>query len=101
MAKTKTVYICSNCGTESPKWIGKCFSCGEWNTFVVEVVKTRKNSLTTQPLPGELTRATPIPVSGIDTQRLPRINTGIEELNRELRSRMVPRSIILMGGEPG
>lgn len=101
MAKTKTVYICSNCGTESPKWIGKCFSCGEWNTFVEEVVQTGKNSLRSQPLPGEITKATPLPVSGIDTQRLPRIDTGIEELNRVLGGGMVPGSLILLGGEPG
>ena len=43
MQKTKTVFFCQNCGNESPKWIGKCTACGEWNTYIEEVVQTSKN----------------------------------------------------------
>ena len=63
MAKEKTVYVCSNCGQESPKWVGKCPSCGEWNTYVEEIV--RKETTNRRPVSGiETQKAKPvIPVS--------------------------------------
>ena len=50
MAKEKTVYVCSNCGQESPKWVGKCPSCGAWNTYVEEIV--RKETVNKRPVSG-------------------------------------------------
>ena len=55
MAKEKTVYVCSNCGQDSPKWVGKCPSCGEWNTYVEEIVRKEPTNRR--------------PVSGIETQK--------------------------------
>ena len=101
MAKTKTTYFCQNCGAESPKWIGKCTSCGEWNTFVEEIV-TKK---TTQSNPiGDimgLPATKPQLISHIVANEVPRIDTGNNELNRVLGGGIVPGSLILLGGEPG
>lgn len=100
MAKTKTVFFCRNCGHESPKWLGKCPSCGEWNTFAEETLvsgKTGKNTptgFTSQVEP-------PTPIQNIDSQLDKRFDTGFEELNRVLGGGLVPGSLVLIGGEPG
>jgi len=100
MAKAKSVFICQNCGTDSPKWIGKCNSCGQWNTFVEElVVKTPKNSSAQSFL--QIESAKPELIKDIETSDLPRINTSNKELDRVLGGGMVPGSLILVGGEPG
>ena len=79
--KEKTVYICSNCGQDSPKWIGKCPSCGEWNTYVEEVV--RKPAAGTRPLSGlEPVKSKPVILSEITGGDEPRIDMHDEELNR-------------------
>lgn len=101
MAKTKSVFVCQNCGSESSKWIGKCYSCGEWNTFVEEVVITGKAKSDVFIGAEDAPRAKPVPVSGIEVDKLPRIDTGMDELNRVLGGGMVPGSIVLLGGEPG
>ena len=81
--KEKTVYICSNCGQDSPKWIGKCPSCGEWNTYVEEVV--RKPAAGTRPLSGlEPVKSKPVILSEITGGDEPRIDMHDEELNRVL-----------------
>lgn len=65
MAKEKTVYVCSNCGQESPKWVGKCPSCGEWNTYVEEIV--RKEVPNKRPVSGiESPKAKPVTLSEIE-----------------------------------
>ena len=99
MAKTKTVYFCSNCGNESPKWLGKCPNCGEWNTFVEEkvTVKSGKESL----LPASSTDNVPVRLSEIKGEKEERILMPSGELNRVLGGGLVPGSIILVGGEPG
>ncbi len=100
MAKTKSVFVCQNCGTESPKWIGKCNSCGQWNTFVEElIVKTTKGSTAQSFL--QIESAKPELIKDIETSDLPRINTSNKELDRVLGGGMVPGSLILVGGEPG
>ncbi len=100
MAKTKSVFVCQSCGTESPKWIGKCNSCGQWNTFVEElIVKTTKNSSAQSFL--QIESAKPELIKDIETSDLPRINTSNKELDRVLGGGMVPGSLILVGGEPG
>lgn len=100
MAKLKTTYFCKNCGAESPKWIGKCPSCNEWNTYVEEVVsKSVKASL-----PGVVdfdNEAIPKPVLEINSGEYPRLNLKDNELNRVLGGGLVPGSLILFGGEPG
>ncbi len=100
MAKAKTVFFCKNCGVDSPKWIGKCPSCGEWNTYVEEVV--------TKSAPGKLpgildfsNDRSPKAIDSINSESHPRINLKDAELNRTLGGGMVPGSLVLFGGEPG
>lgn len=99
MAKTKTVYFCSNCGNESPKWLGKCPNCGEWNTYVEEkvTVKSGKESL----LPASSMDNAPVRLSEIKGEKEERILMPSGELNRVLGGGLVSGSIILVGGEPG
>lgn len=100
MAKEKTVYICSNCGQDSPKWVGKCPSCGEWNTYVEEIV--RKEVANKRPSSGiDTPKARPISLCDVTTSDEPRIDLQDEELNRVLGGGLVPGSLVLIGGEPG
>ena len=103
MAKTKTAYFCKNCGAESPKWLGKCPSCGEWNTFVEEPVapKSSKNVLFSDDNPSRHTSAKALKINEIEAEQLPRIPMPSSELNRVLGGGLVPGSILLIGGEPG
>lgn len=101
MAKqVKSMFFCKNCGAESPKWIGKCPSCGEWNTFAEEIVATKSKSLTFDNTP-ERRSMTPVKISEIKTEEYPRIQLPSKELNRVLGGGLVAGSIILLGGEPG
>lgn len=105
MAKDKIMYVCDNCGQESAKWIGKCPSCGQWNTFK----EIRVSSPTSSSQKGgasfhyERTRegASPIPLSHINAAEEPRIDMHDDELNRVLGGGLVPGSLVLLGGEPG
>jgi DNA repair protein RadA/Sms len=100
MAKEKTVYVCSQCGQESPKWVGKCPSCGAWNTYVEEVV--RKESNYRQTLTGvQAGKSKPLTLHDIESGDEPRINMMDGELNRVLGGGLVPGSLVLLGGEPG
>ncbi|MDG5800890.1 DNA repair protein RadA [Marinilabiliaceae bacterium ANBcel2] len=101
MAKSKSVFVCTNCGSESPKWIGKCYSCGEWNSFVEEIAITgkSKSSRTISFSPLEVQK--PVSVNNVVADTVPRIDTGIDELNRVLGGGMVPGALVLVGGEPG
>ena len=106
MAKDKIAYVCSQCGQESSKWIGKCPNCGEWNTF--KEIRISNNSLpssialsTAQTLHGEQKKNKPLHLQDISAQDEPRINMNDDELNRVLGGGLVPGSIVLLGGEPG
>ena len=106
MAKDKTVYVCGNCGQESPKWVGRCPACGEWNTFKEFTVRKEGESAAAsggfhRALPGEPLRRRPIPVGQIVTDEEPRLDMHDEELNRVLGGGLVPGSLVLLGGEPG
>jgi len=100
MAKAKTVFFCQSCGHQSPKWLGKCPSCNEWNTFVEEVVQKESspNSLSEFSLSR---KSIPKQLKNIQVEGEPRIDTKNTELNRVLGGGMVPGSVILVGGEPG
>ncbi len=100
MAKTKSVYVCSNCGNDSAKWIGKCPICGEWNTYVEEIIAKDNNSRRTDTL-FESPKAKPILLQDVATGEEPRIDLQDGELNRVLGGGLVPGSLILLGGEPG
>ena len=100
--KEKTSYVCSSCGYDSPKWIGKCPSCGEWNTF--QEFKVKKAPTRTSAGTDGFSMSSgssPIRMSQIKTEDDPRINLHDNELNRVLGGGLVPGSLILLGGEPG
>lgn len=99
MPKTKTIWVCQNCGVESSKWIGRCPSCGEWNTYIEEIV--RKASTGKTPNYTFTGTAKPITLQEIASLEESRIDTHSIELNRILGGGIVPGSIILLGGEPG
>lgn len=100
MAKEKTVYVCSNCGQDSPKWVGKCAACGEWNTYVEEIV--RKEPASKRISSGiETAKVKPVTLRDIDAGEEPRIDMHDDELNRVLGGGLVPGSLVLIGGEPG
>lgn len=97
MAKTKTVYVCSNCGADFPKWIGKCPNCGSWNTINEEIHLQ-------EPAPKMLARKgnqPPTLLRDITAEKEDRIILGDHELNRVLGGGLVKGSLVLIGGEPG
>ncbi|MCM1022012.1 MAG: DNA repair protein RadA [Muribaculum sp.] len=98
MAKqTKTIWYCTNCGADSPKWQGRCPSCGEWNTLVEErIAATSKGGH-----PHGLPQSLPTPISKIQAEGEQRINMPSQELNRVLGGGLVAGSMVLIGGEPG
>ena len=100
MAKDRMVYVCSSCGYDSPKWIGKCPSCGEWNTMK-EFNQGSKASASLMGRVGTAMKSAPISMSKIPTDESPRINMGDGELNRVFGGGLVPGSMTLLGGEPG
>lgn len=108
MAKDKIAYVCSNCGQESTKWIGKCPSCGQWNTFkeirvAPEVVgQVSAASAASSVRKGRnASNARPLALREISSKDEPRIDMCDGELNRVLGGGLVPGSIVLLGGEPG
>jgi DNA repair protein RadA/Sms len=100
MAKVKSAYFCQHCGYEAPKWLGKCPSCNEWNTFVEEVIE--KNIPSVVAFSTSSNRSTkPQPIHTIEEQATRRAQLRDGELNRVLGGGLVPGSLILFGGEPG
>lgn len=101
MSKTRTAFFCQNCGAQSPKWMGKCNTCGEWNTFVEEVLQREDGKTAWQKIgaPGIVSK--PKPIHEIQPEAQERINTLNMEFNRVLGGGIVPGSLILVGGEPG
>lgn len=100
MAKTKykSLWFCSSCGADSPKWAGRCPSCGEWNTMVEEKVAAGPSKTLS---PSKAGRSVAQTINSIVASDDPRIHLPSEELNRVLGGGLVPGSIILIGGEPG
>ncbi len=112
MAKDKIMYVCSNCGQEAQKWVGKCPNCGQWNTFkeirvAGDTASTKaRNAASASTRAGEIGRgmrnaSRPMLLREISTHEDPRIDMHDAELNRVLGGGLVPGSIILLGGEPG
>ncbi len=100
MAKAKSVYVCQNCGAEAAKWVGKCPACGEWNTYVEEIIRKEKNVPSTVGfISSEKTK--PIRIQEVETTDEVRNDTGNNEFNRVLGGGIVPGSLTLIGGEPG
>ncbi|RFZ81394.1 DNA repair protein RadA [Mucilaginibacter terrenus] len=103
MAKTKIAYFCQSCGYESPKWLGKCPSCQQWNTFVEEILEKSAAAVPTwKATPTSSQRANkPVPVADIVFKEEHRLLTPDKEFNRVLGGGIVAGSLVLMGGEPG
>ena len=94
MMKERSVYICQNCGSRSPKWMGRCPSCGEWNTMIEEVEEEA---------PAEISFPASDPVLYKDIRELanPRLRVEIEDFIKVLGGGLVLGSLVLIGGEPG
>lgn len=106
MAKDRIAYVCSNCGQESSKWIGKCPSCGQWNTFKEIRIAGDTGSMAAKSAAQSVrannnSKNKPMRLRDISAKDEPRIDMHDEELNRVLGGGLVPGSIILLGGEPG
>lgn len=99
MAKPKTVFVCQNCGAESPKWIGKCPACKEWNTYHEEIIAPTSSHERTY-LQG-FEKKKPELLINVSSDEQNRQKTGVAELDRLLGGGLVPGSLILLGGEPG
>ncbi len=101
--KIKTVYVCSSCGETSPRWLGRCPSCGEWNTMTEDVVReTKGKSLSAPAASAGAARIAASRLTDISTtEEKSRILTGISELDRVLGGGIVLGSVVLLGGEPG
>ena len=104
-SKVRTVFFCSNCGAQSPKWVGRCPVCGEWNTYTEEVVeRDPKESLWRKERTAgifEAAKSQPVLVRDIQSRPVARWDMGDAELNRVLGGGLVPGSFVLVGGEPG
>ncbi len=99
MAKVKSAFFCQNCGHETSKWLGKCPSCSEWNTFVEEVIQKQVPQVVAFSRSDRA--AKPQSLQEIQKQEHPRILLGDTELDRVLGGGIVPGSLVLFGGEPG
>lgn len=100
MAKIKSIYICQNCGYESPKWLGKCPSCNEWNTFAEEIKDSQKTTSSSVNKSAILNNM-PKPITKIVSGEKERFITGINELDRVLGGGLVKGSLTLISGDPG
>lgn len=101
MAKTKVRYVCSECGYESPKWMGSCPSCSKWNTFQEEVVEKKSSSSHKAKVDGLEAGKAPQKLSEVETSEKTRFSSNIAELDRVLGGGFLTGSYILLGGEPG
>ncbi len=101
MAKVKTSFFCQNCGHQSPQWVGKCSSCGEWNTYVEEVVEKTDSAKVPFSSNRDKRVVKPQLINEIKHIKEDRIELSDKELNRVLGGGVVPGSLILFGGEPG
>ena len=96
MAKSKTVFVCSECGNESSKWLGKCPACNSWNSFYEQKIVETKNSQSKKK-----DAAVPQKLNSYEAKETIRTHTGFQELDRVLGGGLVKGSLILLGGEPG
>ncbi len=99
--KQNTVFICGECGFESPKWLGKCTKCGSWNSFTEETAVKNISRYTTQKADTYLTCEKPKKIKEISAENKNRIKTGTNELDRVLGGGIVEGSLVLVGGDPG
>lgn len=101
MAKEKTVWFCKNCGNESPKWLGRCPACGEWNSMVEQTVVTGKNPSRAAGPASSSGSNRPVHLKDISASSENRLSLGLSEVDRLLGGGIVKGSLVLIGGEPG
>jgi len=96
--KQKKVFVCQECGAESPRWYGKCYACGSWNTLAEEAIKTEGAGVGVKfkPAPSE-----PLSLKSITSENFSTFSTGIDEFDRVLGQGLVPASVVLVSGSPG
>ena len=99
MAKSKTVFVCSECGYSTAKWLGKCPDCGKWNTLIEETVAPEPEAAKLKRAPGAGAKA--MPINQVPDEAATRLDAGIGELNRVLGGGIVEGSMVLVGGDPG
>jgi len=99
MGRSRSVYACTGCGAQQPRWLGRCPECGGWSTLVEEraVAAAEPRELIAREPQG----AKPRRLAEIDADAVPRLETGIAELDRVLGGGLVPGSVVLLAGEPG
>jgi DNA repair protein RadA/Sms len=97
MTREKTKYVCKECGYETPRWLGKCPSCGEWSSFVEEAISSGPVGRLRDVSGG----SAPRPITELETTGANRLTSGIAELDRVLGGGIVPGSVVLIGGDPG
>jgi DNA repair protein RadA/Sms len=95
MARIATVFACQTCGAQSPKWLGRCPDCGQWNSYVEEL------RADVAPSPVSAPGAPPVPIAEVTLEEKPRLTTGLAGFDRVLGGGLVPGSVVLLGGEPG
>src|SRR5512142_3318471 len=96
----RTVYACAECGHQSPKWLGQCPACRQWNTLQEEVVAPApREGATARGWGGDAAR--PLPLREVEAREDQRLRTGIGELDRVLGGGVVPGGLVLLGGDPG
>jgi DNA repair protein RadA/Sms len=101
MAKTKTQFVCQNCGVKSPKWQGKCNSCGEWNTFAEEFIDAGSSEERGRKLSKPSETTAPVSLEDIEFDEGYRLKTQINEFDRVLGGGIVPGETVMIGGDPG
>lgn len=101
MAKTKTQYVCQECGYVSPRYLGRCPNCGAWNTLVEEVKSEPAATKARPHITFTGTEVKPQLIDQVSTSETPRVKTSYEEFNRVLGGGIVPGSLVLIGGDPG
>ncbi len=102
MAKPRSVYCCTECGTQQPRYLGRCPGCGAWETLLEEPVGGEAEAVPlVAPPPGGAKSGKAVALADVDADSSPRVATGIGELDRVLGGGLVPGSVVLIGGEPG
>ncbi|MDM8526787.1 DNA repair protein RadA [Anaerolineales bacterium HSG24] len=101
MAKAKIRYVCQDCGSDYPKWMGRCNNCGEWNTLVETVIEATRPGTVARAAKSLIGRSTPLALPDIPADSYQRLQLSIGEFNRVLGGGLVPGSLILIGGDPG
>src|SRR6185369_69461 len=101
MPKVKSQFVCQNCGSRSPKWQGKCNACGEWNTFVEELMERSKSEERGRKLSAPSEKVEPLSLEEIEVDEGFRLKTGLNEFDRVLGGGIVPGETVMIGGDPG